>query len=47
MTFIDFPSLQVPVWHPTLIGLDLPLPPLIGIAEKRKNIFTCHKRQQE
>jgi hypothetical protein len=41
MPFISHLSLQVPVWNPTLIGLDLPLTPLIGIARKRKKILTC------
>jgi hypothetical protein len=27
--------------RPTLIGLDLPLTPLVGNAKKRKKILTC------
>jgi hypothetical protein len=41
MTFINVLSLQVPVWRPTLIGLDLPLTPFIDIVGKRKKIITC------
>jgi hypothetical protein len=41
MTSISALSLRAPVWHPTLIGLDLPLTPLINIAGKRKKILTC------
>jgi hypothetical protein len=40
MTSIGALSLQIPVRHPTLIGLDLSLIPLVGIAEKRKKILT-------
>jgi hypothetical protein len=31
----------VPVGNPTLIGLDLPLPALVGIARRRREILTC------
>jgi hypothetical protein len=41
MMSIDALRLRVPVQSPTLIGLDLPLTALIGIAEKRKQILTC------
>jgi hypothetical protein len=34
-------SLLIPVWSPTLIGLDLPLDTLIGITGLRKKILTC------
>jgi hypothetical protein len=40
MTSISALSLRIPVWCPTLIGLDLPLTPFIGIARKRMKIFT-------
>jgi hypothetical protein len=40
MSSIDALSLRVPVRCPTLIGLDLPLMALIGIARKRKQILT-------
>jgi hypothetical protein len=41
MTSIGALSLQIPVRHPTLLSLDLPLTPLVGITEKRKKILTC------
>jgi hypothetical protein len=41
MTSIGALSLRIPVWHPTLIGLDLPLASLISITDKKKNILTC------
>jgi hypothetical protein len=41
MPSIDALSLRIPVRSPTLIGLDLPLTTLIGIAGKRKQILTC------
>jgi hypothetical protein len=40
MTSIDALSLQIAVWCPTLIGLDLPLASLIGIIGKRKKLIT-------
>jgi hypothetical protein len=40
MSSIDALSLRVPVRHPTLIGLDLPLTALIGIIGKRKQLLT-------
>jgi hypothetical protein len=33
-------SLQILVWCPTLLGLDLPLASLIDIASKRKKLLT-------
>jgi hypothetical protein len=41
MSSIDALSLRIPVRSPTLIGLDLPLTALVGIAGKRKQILTC------
>jgi hypothetical protein len=41
MLSINAPSLRVPVRRPTLIGLDLSLTALVGIAGKRKQILTC------
>jgi hypothetical protein len=40
MSSISALSLRIPVWCPTLIGLDLPLTTLIGIAGKRKQLLT-------
>jgi hypothetical protein len=40
MTSIGALSLQIPVRRSTLIGLDLPLTPLVGITRKRKKILT-------
>jgi hypothetical protein len=34
-------SLRIPVWSPTLLGLDFPLTTLISIIGKRKQHFTC------
>jgi hypothetical protein len=34
-------SLRIPLWCPILIGLDLPLTTIIGIAGKRKQLLTC------
>jgi Sec7-like guanine-nucleotide exchange factor len=33
--------LRVPVGNPTLLGLDLPLTALVGIARRRRKILTC------
>jgi hypothetical protein len=44
MSSIDALSLRVPVRCPTLIGLDLPLTALIGIADKRNQILTCTQK---
>jgi hypothetical protein len=41
MPSIDALSLRASVRRPTLIGLDLSLTALIGIAGKRKHILTC------
>jgi hypothetical protein len=41
MTFISALILWIPVWHPTLIDLDLPQASLIDIIDKRKKILTC------
>jgi hypothetical protein len=41
MTSIGDLSMRIPVWSPTLIGLDLPLASLISITGKRKKILTC------
>jgi hypothetical protein len=41
MSSVSALSLRIPVWCPTLIGLDLPLATLIGITEKRKQLLTC------
>jgi hypothetical protein len=37
-------SLRVPVWSPTLIGLDFPLTTLISITGKRKQLLTCTQK---
>jgi hypothetical protein len=36
MSSISALSLRIPVWSPTLLGLDFPLTTLIGIIGKRK-----------
>jgi hypothetical protein len=41
MSSISTLSLRIPVWSPTLIGLDFPLTTLVGIAGKRKQYLTC------
>jgi hypothetical protein len=33
--------LRVSIGNPVLIGLDLPLPSLVGITERRRKILTC------
>jgi hypothetical protein len=40
MTSISTLSLRIPVWSPSLIGLDFPLTTLVGIASKRKQLLT-------
>jgi hypothetical protein len=40
MSSIGTLSLRIPVWSPTLIGLDFPLTTLIDILEKRKQFLT-------
>jgi hypothetical protein len=37
-------SLRIPIWSPSLIGLDFPLTILIGIAGKRKQLLTCTQK---
>jgi hypothetical protein len=44
MPSIETLSLRIPVWSPTLIGLDFPLTTLIGIAGKRKQLLTCTQK---
>jgi hypothetical protein len=39
MSSIDVLSLRIPVWSPTLIGLDFSLTTLIGIVGKRKQFL--------
>jgi hypothetical protein len=41
MSSFDALNLRVPVWHPTLIGLDLPQTAPISITGKRKQILIC------
>jgi hypothetical protein len=41
MSSIRALSLRIPVWCPTLIGLNLPLITLINIVGKRKKLLTC------
>jgi hypothetical protein len=33
--------LRVSVWNPALIGLDLPLTTIIGVAGRKMKILTC------
>jgi hypothetical protein len=40
MSSIGVLRLRIPVWSPTLIGLNFPLTTLIGIAGKRKQFPT-------
>jgi hypothetical protein len=44
MPSIGILSLGIPVWSPTLIGLDFPLITLIGIVGKRKQFLTCTQK---
>jgi hypothetical protein len=44
MPSISILSLGIPVWSPTLIGLDFPLATLIGITGKRKQFLTCTQK---
>jgi hypothetical protein len=44
MPSIGILSLGIPVWSPTLVGLDFPLITLIGIAGKRKQFLTCTQK---
>jgi hypothetical protein len=40
MPSINALSLRIPIWSPTLIGLDFPLTTLVDIAGKRKQFLT-------
>jgi hypothetical protein len=44
MPSISILSLRIPVWCPTLIGLDLPLATFVNIAGKRKKLLTCTQK---
>jgi hypothetical protein len=44
MPYINTLILRIPVWCPTLIGLDLPLTTLIDIAGKMKQFLTCTQK---
>jgi hypothetical protein len=44
MPSIGVLSLRIPVWSPTLIGLDFPLTTLVGIVGKRKQFLTCTQK---
>jgi hypothetical protein len=44
MSSISALSLRIPVWSPTLLGLDFPLTTLIGIIGKRKQFLTCTQK---
>jgi hypothetical protein len=44
MPSIGILSLRIPVWSPTLIGLDFPLTTLVGITGKRKQFLTCTQK---
>jgi hypothetical protein len=44
MPSIGIISLGIPVWSPTLVGLDFTLATLIGIASKRKQFLTCTQK---
>jgi hypothetical protein len=44
MSSIGAPSLRIPVWSPTLIGLDFPMKILISITGKRKQFLTCTQK---
>jgi hypothetical protein len=41
MPSIGILSLRIPVWSPTLIGLNFPLRTLVDIAGRRKQFLTC------
>jgi hypothetical protein len=41
MSSISALSLRIPVWSPTLIGLNFPVTTLVGITGKRKQFLTC------
>jgi hypothetical protein len=44
MPSIDALCLRIPVWSPTLIGLDFPLTTLMDLAGKRKQFLTCTQK---
>jgi hypothetical protein len=44
MSSIGTLSLRIPVWSPTLIGLDFPLITLVNFASKRKQFLTCTQK---
>jgi hypothetical protein len=44
MLSVGILSLMIPVWSPTLIGLDFPLTTLVGITGKRKQFLTCTQK---
>jgi hypothetical protein len=44
MSSISTLSLRIPVWSPSLIGLDSPLTTLVGIAGKRNQLLTCTQK---
>jgi hypothetical protein len=44
MSSIGTLSLRIPVWSPSLIGLDFPLITLISITSKRKQFLTCTQK---
>jgi hypothetical protein len=44
MSSIGILSLSIPVWSPTLIGLDFPPTALVGITGKREQFLTCTQK---
>jgi hypothetical protein len=44
MSSISALSLWIPVWSPTLIGLNFPVTTLVGITGKRKQFLTCTQK---
>jgi hypothetical protein len=44
MPSIGILSLGIPVWSPTLVGLNFPLTTLVGITGKRKQFLTCTQK---
>jgi hypothetical protein len=44
MSSIGILSLGIPVWSPSLAGLDFPLATLVDIADKRKQFLTCTQK---
>jgi hypothetical protein len=43
---LDRPTLAVPVGYPALIGLDLSLTALVGVAGRKRKILTCTQTKQ-